>query len=32
MLNCTEKRIDLDDRARLNERFFGATCTVLAHL
>jgi hypothetical protein len=32
MFKCTEQRIDLDDRARLNERFFGATRTVLARL
>jgi hypothetical protein len=23
---------DMDDRARLPWRFFGATCTILAHL
>jgi hypothetical protein len=32
MSHCAHIRIDLDDRARLRERFFGATHTVLARL
>ncbi len=32
MTICAEIRIDMDDRARLRERFFGATHTVLARL
>jgi hypothetical protein len=32
MSHCAQIRIDLDDRARLRERFFGATHTVLARL
>ncbi|MFK7744958.1 MAG: isopropylmalate isomerase [Roseobacter sp.] len=30
MSHCTKIRIDIDDRARLRERFFGATRSVIA--
>jgi hypothetical protein len=32
MSHCARVRIDLDDRARLRERFYGASHTVLARL
>jgi hypothetical protein len=32
MTRCARIRIDLDDRARLRERFFGAARTALARL
>jgi hypothetical protein len=32
MSSCTRIRIDIDDRARLRERFFGAAHTVRARL
>ncbi len=32
MSPCAQIRIDLDDRNRLRERFFGATRTVRARL
>jgi hypothetical protein len=32
MSHCARERIDLGDRARLRERFFGATHSVLARL